>query len=118
MGSTNCALPILTILLQDVEVLLPDALGPGVDAELDTILDSLGRVALKQAKLVIEAITRWRRSQTSEPSLPDAAVRHHMPEHVDRVRRLEISERLMRRRYVCVFYSSHSLHLTYVFCLR
>lgn len=87
-------------MLQDVEILLPDALGPGVDAEFDTILDSLGRVALKQAKLVIEAITRWRRSQTSEPNLPDAAIRHHMPEHVDRTRRLEISERLVRRRYV------------------
>lgn len=49
-----------------MEILLSDVLGLGVDTEFDTILESLGRVALKQAKLVIEAITRWRRSQMSE----------------------------------------------------
>jgi furry protein family len=82
-----------------VEALLTDALGPGADPEFDTILDSLGRVALKQAKLVIEAITRWRRSQTSE-HLPDSVMRRHMPEHVDRMRRLDIKDRLIRRREV------------------
>lgn len=83
-----------------METLLTDALGPGADPEFDTILDSVGRVALKQAKLVIEAITRWRRSQTSEQHLPDSVMRRHMPEHVDRTRRLDIKDRLIRRREV------------------
>lgn len=85
---------------KDVEPLLTEALGPAADPGFDTILESLGRVALKQAKLVIEAITRWRRSQTSEQNLPESAMRRHMPEHVDRLRRLEIKDRLFRRREV------------------
>ena len=95
--------------MQDVEPLLTDTLGPRADPEFDTILESLGRVALKQAKLVIEAITRWRRSQTNEQNLPDSVMHRHMPEHVDRMRRLDIKDKLIRRREVRIQIASNNL---------
>jgi hypothetical protein len=42
---------------------LPDFMGPGVDAKFDELLNSLGRIAEKHAKPVLDSIMRWRRSQ-------------------------------------------------------
>jgi hypothetical protein len=36
-----------------------------VDTEFDKLLDSLARVAHKQAKLVIDAVSRWKKGQSS-----------------------------------------------------
>ena len=38
-------------------------MGPGVDAKFDEILQSLGKIAQKHAKPVVDSIMRWRRSQ-------------------------------------------------------
>jgi hypothetical protein len=73
-----------------------------VDSEFDLLLESLGRVALKQTKLVIDAVTRWKKSQTNTTDLPMNVMQRHMPEHVDRARRIEIAERLLKRREVFV----------------
>lgn len=39
-------------------------MGPGVDPQFDDILDSLGKIAQKHTKPVVDSIMRWRRSQT------------------------------------------------------
>ncbi|KAJ6497024.1 cell morphogenesis N-terminal-domain-containing protein [Mycena vitilis] len=48
----------------DHEPLLADLMGPGVDPKFDDILDSLGKIAQKHTKPVVDSIMRWRRSQT------------------------------------------------------
>ncbi|TFK41667.1 cell morphogenesis N-terminal-domain-containing protein [Crucibulum laeve] len=47
----------------DQEPLLPDFMGPGVDTKFDEVLQSLGKIAQKHAKPVIDSIMRWRRTQ-------------------------------------------------------
>ncbi|KAF8212053.1 cell morphogenesis N-terminal-domain-containing protein [Mycena galopus ATCC 62051] len=48
----------------DHEPLLADTMGSGVDPKFDDILDSLGKIAQKHTKPVVDSIMRWRRSQT------------------------------------------------------
>ncbi|KDQ60331.1 hypothetical protein JAAARDRAFT_191723 [Jaapia argillacea MUCL 33604] len=55
---------------------LTDSMGPGVDSKLDDILQSLGRIAQKNAKPVIDSIMRWRRSQNGE--VDNGIIRLHM----------------------------------------
>jgi len=38
-------------------------MGPGVDSKFDEVLRSLGKIAQKRAKPVIDSILRWRRTQ-------------------------------------------------------
>ncbi|KDR72526.1 hypothetical protein GALMADRAFT_142849 [Galerina marginata CBS 339.88] len=45
------------------EPLLTKYMGPGVDSKFDDTLNSLGIIAQKHAKKVIDSIMRWRRSQ-------------------------------------------------------
>ncbi|KAJ3514095.1 hypothetical protein NLJ89_g2574 [Agrocybe chaxingu] len=45
------------------EVLLTAHMGPGVDSKFDETLHSLGVIAQKHAKQVIDSIMRWRRTQ-------------------------------------------------------
>jgi hypothetical protein len=45
------------------DLLLPQLMGPGVDSKFDNILNSLGRIAEKHVKPVLDSIMRWRRSQ-------------------------------------------------------
>ncbi|KAF9444887.1 hypothetical protein P691DRAFT_806559 [Macrolepiota fuliginosa MF-IS2] len=47
----------------DRDPLLPDFMGPGIDIKFDETLRSLGQIAQKQSKAVIDSIMRWRRSQ-------------------------------------------------------
>jgi Cell morphogenesis N-terminal len=54
---------------------LPQTMGPGVDPNFEDILNSLGRVAEKHAKQVLDSIMRWRRSQNESVS-SDVARRH------------------------------------------
>jgi hypothetical protein len=49
--------------MQDQNPLLPDFMGSGVDTKFDEVLRSLGQLAQKNSKAVIDSITRWRRSQ-------------------------------------------------------
>lgn len=39
-------------------------MGSGVDAAFDALLQSLGKIAQKHAKSVVESVMRWRKSQT------------------------------------------------------
>ena len=38
-------------------------MGPGVDPKFDELLKSLGKVAQKHAKPVVDSLLRWRKSQ-------------------------------------------------------
>lgn len=44
--------------------MLSTYIGPGVDATFDALLQSLGKIAQKHAKPVVESVMRWRKSQT------------------------------------------------------
>lgn len=44
-------------------------MGPGVDIHFDGLLDSLGKIAQKHAKSVVESVMRWRRSQVDGSDL-------------------------------------------------
>ncbi|KZT28126.1 hypothetical protein NEOLEDRAFT_1176276 [Neolentinus lepideus HHB14362 ss-1] len=52
----------------DHDPMLEDSMGPGVDPKFDDLLNSLGKVARKNAKPVIDSVMRWRRSQHGEIS--------------------------------------------------
>lgn len=41
-------------------------MGPGVDPTFDALLQSLGKIAQKHAKYVVEAVMRWRKGQTEQ----------------------------------------------------
>ncbi|KAG5645502.1 hypothetical protein DXG03_005912 [Asterophora parasitica] len=43
--------------------LLTDLIGPGIDVQFDETLQSLGKIAQRHAKPVLDSIMRWRRSQ-------------------------------------------------------
>lgn len=43
--------------------LLPEYMGPSTDSAFDDTLQSLGKIAFKNTKAVIDSILRWRRSQ-------------------------------------------------------
>ncbi|KAI5888318.1 uncharacterized protein SCHCODRAFT_02636387 [Schizophyllum commune H4-8] len=47
----------------DQDPLLPEFMGPGTDSAFDDTLQSLGKIAFKHTKAVIDSILRWRRSQ-------------------------------------------------------
>jgi hypothetical protein len=51
-------------------------MGPGVDPKFDDILDSLGKIAQKHTKPVVDSIMRWRRSQTE--NVGSDVIRAHM----------------------------------------
>jgi hypothetical protein len=50
-------------------------MGPGVDIKLDEFLQSLGKIAQKYTKPVVDSVMRWRRSQNEAVGLD--IVRHH-----------------------------------------
>ncbi|KAJ7046983.1 cell morphogenesis N-terminal-domain-containing protein [Mycena alexandri] len=60
----------------DHEPLLADSMGPGVDPKFDDTLDSLGKIAQKHTKPVVDSIMRWRRSQTE--NVGSDVIRTHM----------------------------------------
>jgi hypothetical protein len=43
-------------------------MGPCVDVKFDDLLDSLGKIAQKHAKPVVDSVMRWRKSQTDSNS--------------------------------------------------
>ena len=56
-------------------MLLTDFMGSGVDEKFDETLRSLGIIAQKHAKQVIDSILRWRRTQIESVS-PDLITSH------------------------------------------
>ncbi|KIK63789.1 hypothetical protein GYMLUDRAFT_40866 [Collybiopsis luxurians FD-317 M1] len=67
-----------TFLRQPLEQdpLLPELMGPNVDSTLDETLLSLGQIAQKHTKPVIDSIMRWRRSQLE--NVGSDVIRYHM----------------------------------------
>ncbi|KAJ3788761.1 cell morphogenesis N-terminal-domain-containing protein [Lentinula aff. detonsa] len=67
-----------TFLRQPLEQdpLLPEFMGPAVDTKLDETLLSLGQIAQKHTKAVIDSIMRWRRSQLE--NVGSEVIRYHM----------------------------------------
>ena len=58
-------------------------LGPGVDTKFDDLLSSLGKIAQKHSKPVVDSVMRWRKSQSEGVSADiirmHANRRSHMP---------------------------------------
>ncbi|KAI0754921.1 cell morphogenesis N-terminal-domain-containing protein [Daedaleopsis nitida] len=59
----------------DRDVHLEDYMGPGVDEKFDDILSSLGKVAQRHAKPVVDSVMRWRKTQ-DEPVGSDILRQH------------------------------------------
>jgi len=96
---------IITHCLQDQEALLPKYMGPGVDAKFDETLHSLGIIAQKHAKKVIDSIMRWRRSQ--QESVGSDIIQPHMtylPTSGQLVRSHEVPNLLNERKSLAAIY--------------
>ncbi|KIY48463.1 hypothetical protein FISHEDRAFT_73659 [Fistulina hepatica ATCC 64428] len=63
----------------DNEPLLPDFMGPAIDEDFDDILRSLGKIAQKHAKSVIDSVMRWRRSQNE--NVGSEIIKFHLNQH-------------------------------------
>ena len=53
---------------QDHDPYLLSSMGPGVDARFDDLLQSLGKIAQKHGKPVVDSVMRWRKTQTDHDS--------------------------------------------------
>lgn len=62
-------------LLQDHEPLLSNFMGPSLDPKFDDLMGSLGKIAQKHPKPVIDSIMRWRRTHYENVSA--ALFKHH-----------------------------------------
>ncbi|KZT70488.1 hypothetical protein DAEQUDRAFT_764653 [Daedalea quercina L-15889] len=89
----------------DRDALLTDFMGPGVDAKLDELLTSLGKIAQKHAKPVVESVMRWRRSQND--GVDERLVHYHLslPSGSARGTRVQdVSSMLMERKSLASIY--------------
>jgi hypothetical protein len=50
-------------------------MGPGVDSTFDDLLQSLGKIAQRHTKPVVDSVMRWRKSQNE--SIPEDIIRLH-----------------------------------------
>ena len=90
---------------QDRDVHLEDYMGLGVDEKFDDILSSLGKVAQRHAKPVVDSIMRWRKSQ-SEQVGPDLIRHHHSqsPSASRAIRMPDVSQTLNERKWLAAVY--------------
>ena len=80
-------------------------MGPGVDPKLDELLTSLGKIAQKHAKPVVESVMRWRKSQND--GIDDRLVSHHLsqPSGSARIARTQdIASLLVERKALASIY--------------
>lgn len=56
---------------QDRDPYLPTYMGPSVDDTFDDLLRSLGKIAQKHGKPVVDSVMRWRKSQTDHDGAGD-----------------------------------------------
>ncbi|KAL0958389.1 hypothetical protein HGRIS_000531 [Hohenbuehelia grisea] len=63
--ASSAELKINSFLQQNIDLdpSLLESMGPTVDSKFDETLQSLGKIAQKQSKAVVDSIMRWRRSQ-------------------------------------------------------
>ncbi|KAF7323164.1 hypothetical protein HMN09_00096800 [Mycena chlorophos] len=87
----------------DHEPLLADFMGPGVDPKFDDILDSLGKIAQKHTKAVVDSIMRWRRSQTENVG-SDVIRTHTLSPSPARVRMNDVPALLNERKSLASIY--------------
>lgn len=80
-------------------------MGPGVDPKLDELLTSLGKIAQKHAKPVVESVMRWRKSQND--GIDERLVSHHLsqPSGSARIARTQdIASLLVERKALASIY--------------
>ncbi|KAF7304959.1 hypothetical protein MKEN_01210500 [Mycena kentingensis (nom. inval.)] len=87
----------------DHEPLLSDFMGPGVDPKFDDILDSLGQIAQKHTKAVVDSIMRWRRTQTENVG-SDVIRTHTQSPSPARIRMNDIPSLLNERKSLASIY--------------
>jgi hypothetical protein len=78
--------------------------GPGRDAQFDALLQSLARIATKNAKPVIDSILRWRKSQ--QESVSEEIIQHQLRRWgaVSMQRHSEIVRTLNERKDITAIY--------------
>ncbi|KAI8986099.1 cell morphogenesis N-terminal-domain-containing protein [Trametes punicea] len=84
---------------------LEEYMGPGVDEKFEEMLSSLGKIAQRHAKPVVDSVMRWRKSQ-SDPASQDL-VQHHFPQSpsAPRVLRIyDVSQTLNERKWLASVY--------------
>ncbi|KIY63168.1 hypothetical protein CYLTODRAFT_494122 [Cylindrobasidium torrendii FP15055 ss-10] len=89
----------------DHDPLLPDFIGPGVDMTLDSSMESLGKIAQKHTKPVIDSILRWRKSQVE--NVGSDVIRYHMvqsPAGTRSVRTTDVPAMLNERKSLSSIY--------------
>ncbi|KAK0496297.1 cell morphogenesis N-terminal-domain-containing protein [Armillaria luteobubalina] len=88
------------------EPLLTLFMGPGVDSAFDGILNSLGKIAQKHAKPVVDSVMRWRKSQVE--NVGSDIIRFHMaqspPGTVRTVRTTDVPNLLNERKSLAAIY--------------
>ncbi|KAG6853412.1 hypothetical protein C0991_004643 [Blastosporella zonata] len=93
-------------ILQDQEpLLLPDLVGAGIDPKFDETLQSLGKIAQRHAKPVLDSIMRWRRGQHEEVS--SDVIQFHTsesPSIMRTIRHNEIPSLLQERKSLIAIY--------------
>ncbi|KAG6857036.1 hypothetical protein H0H87_010390 [Tephrocybe sp. NHM501043] len=72
------------------QLLLPELVGAGVDPKFDKTLESLGKIAQRHAKPVLDSIMRWRRGQREEVS--SEIIQFHISEPSSTVRTVRYNE--------------------------
>lgn len=80
-------------------------MGPSIDLKLDELLVSLGKIAQKHAKPVVESVMRWRKSQND--GVDERLVNHHLsqPSGSARVARVQdIASILIERKALASIY--------------
>lgn len=90
----------------DREPLLTDYMGPGVDPKLDELLLSLGKIAQKHAKAVVESVMRWRKSHADVGVSPEL-LRGHLDYAATsgrNIRGQDVSSMLNERRSLASIY--------------
>jgi hypothetical protein len=96
----QCILPSYLCLSQEKDALLTNFMGPGLDNKFDETLHSLGIIAQKHAKQVIDSTLRWRRTQNE--SVTAELVRSHTSNRT--LRPNEISSLLNERKSLASIY--------------
>ncbi|KAI0372230.1 hypothetical protein BV20DRAFT_964348 [Pilatotrama ljubarskyi] len=89
----------------DREPYLEDYMGPGVDEKFDDMLSSLGKVAQRNAKPVVDSVMRWRKSQ-NDPATQDL-LRHHLSQSPSAPRALrmpDVPQALNERKWLASIY--------------
>ncbi|KAF8324255.1 cell morphogenesis N-terminal-domain-containing protein [Cantharellus anzutake] len=93
-------------LVSTFEPPLVEKIGPGIDVSFDKVLDSLAHIAQRQAKPVIDALSRWKKG-LSDQAIPPTCLQQHVSGLLDRNAQMDTKLRLIKRREVVA---------TYIYC--